>query len=98
MQRMRFAGLFLPLITLCAPALSQDAPATAPARPMFAEDRLPSPKARDFRMPLYPGSEREARNTGYVDVALLVSAEGWPLEIRSVTSEPRNAEIGRAHV
>jgi hypothetical protein len=29
MQRMRFAGLFLPLITLCAPALSQDAPATA---------------------------------------------------------------------
>ena len=90
---MRFAGLFLPLITLCAPAFSQDAPATAPVQPIPAadRDRISPPKPRDFRMPLYPVSEREARNTGYVDVAVLVSAEGRLQEIKSVTSEPRNA-------
>ena len=91
MQRMRFAGLFFPLITLCAPALSQDAPATAPVQPIPAADRTSPPKPRDFRMPLYPVSEREAKNTGYVDVAVLVSAEGHLQEIKSVTSEPRNA-------
>ena len=91
MQRMRFAGLFLPLITLCAPALSQDAPATAPAQPIPAADRTTPPKPRDFRMPLYPASEREARNTGHADVAVLVSTEGRLQEIKSVTSEPRNA-------
>ena len=90
MQRMRFAGLFLPLITLCAPALSQDAPATAPLQRTPAEDQIAPPKPRDFRMPLYPASEREAKNTGYVDVAVLVSAEGRLQEIKSVTSEPRN--------
>ena len=96
MQRMRFAGLFLSLITLCAPALSQDAPANAPVQPIPAEDRISPPKPRDFRMPLYPASEREARNTGYVDVAVLVSAEGRLQEIKSVTSEPRNAAFEEA--
>ena len=91
MQRMRFAGLFLSMITLCTPALSQDAPTTAPVPPIPAEDRTSTPKPRDFRMPLYPVSEREAKNTGYVDVAVLVSAEGQLQEIKSVTSEPRNA-------
>ena len=91
MQRMRFAGLLLPLIMLCAPAFSQNAPATAPVQPIPAADRIAPPKPRDFRMPLYPASEREARNTGYVDVAVLVSAEGHLQEIKSVTSEPRNA-------
>ena len=91
MQRMRFAGLFFPLITLCAPALSQDAPATAPVQPIPAADRIAPPKPRDFRMPLYPASEREAKNTGHVDIAVLVSAEGRLQEIKSVTSEPRNA-------
>lgn len=91
MLRVRFAVLFLPLITLCAPALSQDAPATVPAQPIPAEDRISTPKPRDFRMPLYPASEREARNTGYVDVAVLVSVEGQLQEIKSVPSEPRNA-------
>ena len=96
MQGMRFAGLFLPLITLCAPALSQDAPATAPVQPTPAEDRTSPPKPRDFRMPLYPVSEREAKNTGYVDVAVVVSAEGQLQEIKSVTSEPRNAAFEEA--
>ncbi len=91
MQRMRFAGYFLPLITLCVPALSQDAPATAPVQPIPAEGRITPPKPRDLRMPLYPASERDAKNTGYVDVAVLVSAEGRLQEIKSVTSEPRNA-------
>lgn len=91
MERMRFAGLLLPMITLCAPALSQDAPATAPVQRTPAEDRIAPPKPRDFRMPLYPAGEREAKNTGYVDVAVLVSAEGRLQEIKSVTSEPRNA-------
>lgn len=91
MQRKRFAGLILPLITLCAPALSQDAPATAPVQPIPAADRIAPPKPRDFRMPLYPASEREAKNTGYVDIALLVSAEGRLQEIKSVTSKPTNA-------
>ena len=91
MERMRFAGLFLPLITLCAPALSQDAPATAPVQRTPAADWIVPPKPRDFRIPLYPASEREARNTGYVDVAVLVSVEGRLREIKSVTSEPRNA-------
>ena len=76
MERMRFAGLFLPLITLCAPALSQDAPATAPVQRTPAADRIAPPKPLDFRMPLYPASEREAKNTGYVDVAVVVSGDG----------------------
>lgn len=96
MQRMRFAGLFLPLITLCAPALSQDASAPAPVPPIPEEDRTSPPKPRDFRMPLYPVSEREAKNTGYVDVAVVVSAEGQLEEIKSVTSEPRNAAFEEA--
>ena len=91
MQRMRFAGLLLPLITLCAPAFSQDAPATAPVQPIPAADRISPPKPRDFHMPLYPASEREAMNTGYVDIAVHVSAEGQLQEIKSVTSEPSNA-------
>ncbi len=91
MQCMRFAGLFLPLIMLCAPALSQDAPATAPVKRTPAADRIAPPKPRDFHMPLYPASEREAKNTGYVDVAVLVSAEGHLREIKSVISEPSNA-------
>ena len=91
MQRMRFAGLFLPLIMLCAPALSQDAPATAPVKRTPAADRIAPPKPRDFHMPLYPASEREAMNTGYVDIAVHVSAEGQLQEIKSVTSEPSNA-------
>ena len=91
MQRTRFAGLFLPLITLCVPALSQDAPATAPVQRTPAADWIAPPKPRDFRMPLYPASEREAWNTGYVDVAVLVSTEGRLQEIKSLTSEPRNA-------
>ena len=81
----------LPLITLCAPAFSQDAPATVPVQPIPAADRIAPPKPRDFRMPLYPASEREAMNTGYVDIAVLVSAEGRLQEIKSVTSEPSNA-------
>ena len=91
MQRTRFAGLFFPLITLCAPALSQDAPATAPVLPIPAADRIAPPKPRDSRMPLYPASEREAKNTGHVDIAVLVSAEGCLQEIKSATSEPSNA-------
>ena len=91
MQLIRFAGLFLPLITFCAPALSQDAPATAPVQRIPAGDRIAPPKPRDFRMPLYPAIERDARNTGYVDVAVVVSAEGRLQEIKSITSEPRNA-------
>ena len=65
MRRMRFAGLFLPLITLCAPALSQDSPATATAavQPIPAADRIAPPKPRDIRMPVYPVSERAAKNT-----------------------------------
>ena len=96
MQRMRFAGLFLPLIMLCAPALSQDAPATAPVKRTPAADRIAPPKPRDFHMPLYPASEREAKNTGYVDVAVHVSAEGHLREIKSVTSETRNAAFEEA--
>ena len=76
MQRMRFAGLFLPLITLCAPALSQDAPATAPVQRTPAADWIVPPKPRDFRIPLYPASEREANNNGCVDVTLVVSGDG----------------------
>ena len=91
MQRMRFAGYFLPLITLCAPALSQDASAVAPVQPIPAADRITPPKPRDLRIPLYPASERDAKNTGYVDVAVLVSAEGRLQEIKSATSEPSNA-------
>ena len=43
-----------------------------------------------------PVSEREAKNTGYVDVAVLVSVEGQLQEIKSVTSEPRNAAFDEA--
>jgi hypothetical protein len=72
MQRMRFVGSSLPPITLCAPALSQDAPATAPVQPVSAEDRMSSSKPRHLRMSLNPASVREAKNMGYVDVAALV--------------------------
>jgi TonB family protein len=41
-------------------------------------------------MPRYPASEREAGNTGFVDVTMLVGADGAIQEIKSVTSEPRN--------
>lgn len=91
MERMRFAGLFLSLIILCTPALSQDAPATAPVQHTPADDLVASPVARQFRMPHYPASEREAMNTGHVDITVLVSSEGYPQEVRSITSEPRNA-------
>lgn len=91
MQRTRFAGLFLSLITLCAPAFGQEPPATAPAQRAPATGRISPPRHRDFRMPLYPASERAAKNTGHVDVAMVVSAEGRLVEIKSTTSEPKNA-------
>lgn len=43
-----------------------------------------------------PVSEREVKNTGYVDVAVLVSVEGQLQEITSVASEPRNAAFDEA--
>jgi TonB family protein len=91
MQRTRFAGLFLTSIALCAPALAQEPPPAPPAQGTPAVERLSPPTHRDFRMPLYPASEREAKHTGYVDVAMVVSAEGRLVEIKSTTSEPKNA-------
>ena len=42
-------------------------------------------------MPLYPQREREAKTTGTVDIAMLVSTEGRLLDIKSMISEPKNA-------
>jgi TonB family protein len=91
MQRTRFAGLFLTFITFCASALAQEPPATAPAQATPAVERVSPPRHLDFRMPLFPASEREAKNTGHVDITVVVSAEGRLVEIKSTTSEPRNA-------
>ena len=75
MQRTQFAGLLLTLITLCAPVLAEETPATAPVKRAPATERISPPTHRDFRMPLYPASEHAAKNTGHVDVAMVVSAE-----------------------
>ena len=57
-------------------AVSQDAHATALPQATPTADRISPPRHRNFRMPLYPASEREARTTGSVDISMLVSAEG----------------------
>ncbi len=93
MQRMRFAGLFLLLIAFGIPALAQDTPDAATAQAARAEDRISPAKHRDFRLQLYPDSEREARKAGTVDVAMIVSADGRLVEIKSTTSEPKNAVL-----
>lgn len=96
MQRTRFAGLLLTLITLCAPAFAEEPPASARVQRAPATERISPPTHRDFRMPLYPASERAAKNTGHVDVAMVVSAEGRLVEIKSTTSEPKNAVFEQA--
>ena len=96
MQRTQFAGLLLTLITLCAPAFAEETPATAPVQRAPATERISPPTHRDFRMPLYPASESAAKNTGHVDVAMVVSAEGRLVEIKSTTSEPKNAVFEQA--
>ncbi len=88
-QRMRLAGLFLLFLTFGAPALAQEASeAVQTAR---EDNRISPPKHRNFRMPLYPASEREAKTTGTVDITMVVSADGRLVEIKSTTSEPKNA-------
>ena len=79
------------LIVISALAVAQDAPATAPPQATSTAERTLPPTHRDFRMPLYPQREREAKTTDYVDISMLVSAEGRLLDIKSMISEPKNA-------
>ena len=79
------------LLVISTFAVSQDAPGTAPPQATPIADRISPPRHRSFRMPLYPASEREARTTGSVDISMLVSPEGRLVDIKSITSEPKNA-------
>lgn len=91
-QSLRLANSIttLTLLVLSAYALAQEAPTATPQQSLATENHIAPPKQRYFRMPHYPDNERIALRTGYVDVAMVVSAEGQMLEVKSVTSEPNN--------
>ena len=97
MQRIRFAAWILPLAIFSTLAFAQqpadDAP---PVQRAPVPDRISPPKQREFSMPPFPAGELEARNTGYVDVTMRVSAAGYTQEIKSVTSEPRSTAFEEA--
>ena len=97
MQRIRFAAWILPLATFSSLAFAQQPPDDAPpVQRAPVPDRISPPKQREFSMPPFPASELEARNTGYVDVTMRVSAAGYTQEIKSVTSEPRSTAFEEA--
>ena len=94
-----FAVLPMIFIHALPSALAEGRASLAPAAqnsPAVETELTIPPVHKKLAMPAFPQVERDAKHHGYVDIEMLISAEGRLLEIKSLKAEPANPAFEEA--